>query len=243
MRHFQKVESEDEEEVKEEKKALFSSLKIGTTNVLGNILGRKKEIPVSNAAESSSSTSSEEEAEKEDHERKDPDPETDPNKTRKATRRKRVLMKHADYCFVTRTDTLGIFTKEIDPLVRKGGVYYDVFDKEGDGNKKIVVVYFEDEVIDFMAEILQVKARLNEFDCLVPFRCYAADMFERFNSRQIQSIIMQTFSTEFDIDYLEKSKVILEHFPMHTDDRQAIEESWMKYRWRLAFGFLTGKWE
>jgi len=44
-------------------------------------------------------------------------------------------------------------------------------------------VYFEDQVIDFMAEILNMKARLISYDCMVPFKCYAAEKFERFNSR------------------------------------------------------------
>jgi len=58
---------------------------------------------------------------------------------------------------------------------------------------KYVVVFFEDSFLDLMAEILHVKTRLSNFDCMVDFKCFADDFFEPFNSRQVQSIILQTF--------------------------------------------------
>ena len=46
---------------------------------------------------------------------------------------------------------------------------------------------------------------------------------------------MKTFEMEFDIDYLTKSNVILDHFPTHTEDRDYIIKSWRKYGWYLTF--------
>jgi len=47
----------------------------------------------------------------------------------------------------------------------------------------------------------------------------------------------------FDIGYLVKSKVILEHFPVHSHEaeRSKIITSWNQYGTRLSLGFLTGK--
>lgn len=42
----------------------------------------------------------------------------------------------------------------------------------------IVVLYFDDSVIDLMGEILEVECRLSKFDCSVPYKCYAGDMFD-----------------------------------------------------------------
>ena len=53
----------------------------------------------------------------------------------------------------------------------------------------MVVLYFDDSVIDLMGEIMGIETRVSKSDCQVPFRCYAADMFDQFNSRQHQAII------------------------------------------------------
>ena len=40
------------------------------------------------------------------------------------------------------------------------------------------------------------------------------------------------------MDYMRKSGVILDHFPVHMPERDMIYPSWMEYRWRLAFGMI-----
>ena len=43
-----------------------------------------------------------------------------------------------------------------------------------------------------------------------------------------------------DLDYLKKSGVILDHFPIHMEDRHLVYASWLEYRWRLSSGMLVG---
>ena len=63
-------------------------------------------------------------------------------------------------------------------------------------------------------------------------------MFDQFNSRQHQAIIIDTLESEIDMEYMRKSGVILDHFPVHMPERDYIYPSWMEYRWRLAFGMI-----
>ena len=102
----------------------------------------------------------------------------------------------------------------------------------------MIVLYFDDSVIDLMGEILGIECRLSKYDCQLPFKCYASDMFDQFNARQLQTIILETLEQEMDIDYLVKSGVILNHFPVHLPERKLIYESWLEYRWRLSSGML-----
>lgn len=41
-----------------------------------------------------------------------------------------------------------------------------------------------------------------------------------------------------DIDYLQKSGVITQHFPVHMPERSMILQSWDEYKWRLSRGML-----
>lgn len=101
--------------------------------------------------------------------------------------------KTPDYCIVTRADTLAVLRVELDSLVSRGGVYYSIFDKieapedfekmERDDDVMIIVLYFDDSVIDLMAEILGVEARISKSDCNMAFTCFASDMFDQFNAR------------------------------------------------------------
>jgi len=43
-----------------------------------------------------------------------------------------------------------------------------------------------------------------------------------------------------DIDYLVKSNVILDHFPIHNEDRHKLLGSWKNHRMALSFGMATG---
>jgi len=42
----------------------------------------------------------------------------------------------------------------------------------------MVVLYFDDSIIDTMGEILNVECRLSRYDCVQPFKCYAADLYD-----------------------------------------------------------------
>ena len=57
---------------------------------------------------------------------------------------------------------VGHLKVEIDSLLRDKGVYYSVFDKKIPDEKGtcVLVLYFDDNLIDLYAEINHVKARL-----------------------------------------------------------------------------------
>ena len=100
------------------------------------------------------------------------------------------------------------------------------------------MLFFDDFTIDLQAEIHDVKVRLSNYPVLSEFRCYASDMFEQFNSRQVHSIINNMFDEHMDLDYMMKSHVISDHFPMHTKDRLEINKSWHKNKGWLTFGMI-----
>ena len=134
----------------------------------------------------------------------------------------------------------------LEPLLRSGGIYYSSYDKDGsDGDECILVVYVDDTLLDVMAELLKVRCRMSAHKIMLDFKCYASDLFEQFDNQQTQSIVLQSFNMHFDIGYLVKSKVIKEHFPVHSreEERLKINTSWDQYGTRLAWGFLTGKYE
>ena len=135
------------------------------------------------------------------------------------SRQKKALYNDGDWCFLVTKETWPILRMEMDDLIRRGGVYFSLFKKENDDNKIAVVIYIEDSVLDLMAEIMKIKCRMSNYNVMMEFQCFAADMFDQFNARQKQSIIPQTFEMSFDIEYLVKSKVILEHFPLHETER------------------------
>ena len=59
----------------------------------------------------------------------------------------------------------------------------------------------------------------------------------------MHSIIMTSMNEHMDLDYMVKSHVITDHFPMHARDRTVINESWHKYKLRLASGFIFSGFE
>ena len=108
-----------------------------------------------------------------------------------------------------------------------------------------MVVYVDDILLDVMGEILKVKCRMSDHRCMMEFKCFAADLFEQFDNRQTQSIVLQTFGMHFDLGYLVKSKVVKMHFPVHSreSERNKIIASWRQYGKRLAWGFMSGNFE
>ena len=64
-------------------------------------------------------------------------------------------------------------------------------------------------------------------------------MFEQFNARQHQYIVMTTLKKELDFDYLMQAGVIKQHFPLHMPERIRILESWRDYKYRLSLGMLA----
>lgn len=158
--------------------------------------------------------------------------------------------KTPNYCLVTRVDTLKLLRIELDSLVVRGGVYYSIFRKVndvadfdkpiGEHDTMMVVLYYDDAVIDLMGEIMQLECRVSKADCQLPFQCFAADKFDQFNSRQIQAIVQKTLHEELDLDYLHKAGAVSDHFNVHTAERDRIAISWKEHRFKLMWGMLTG---
>ena len=71
-----------------------------------------------------------------------------------------------DYCIVTRADTLKNLRLELDSLVKQGGVFYSIYDKiekpedfmkeHRGADTMMVVLYFDDSVVDLRGEIMGV---------------------------------------------------------------------------------------
>ena len=105
---------------------------------------------------------------------------------------------------MTRADTVYLLLAQLNSLVSRGGVYYAVYDKievpddfiktTRDQDTMIIVLFFDDSVIDLMGEILDVECRLSKYDCALPYKCYASDMFDSFNARATQTIVLETLS-------------------------------------------------
>ena len=103
------------------------------------------------------------------------------------------------------------------------------------------MLFFDDALIDHKAEELQVQTRLKQFNCLLPFKQHALKLFDQFNSRQVQFIVTETLRNEIDFEFLKKSNVILQHFPVHMPLRKQIYVSWLDYRFRLSLGMLSAR--
>lgn len=71
---------------------------------------------------------------------------------------------------------------ELKSLVERGGIYYDIFTRD-DPETRLVVLFFEDSLLDVEAEVMKLKANLRDFDCLLEFKVYARHYFKNFNAR------------------------------------------------------------
>lgn len=63
----------------------------------------------------------------------------------------------------------------------------------------MLVIYFSNEILDQVAEIQRVKCRLLTFRISTEFKHYASDMFEQFQARQKQYLMLKIFNEEIDI--------------------------------------------
>jgi hypothetical protein len=97
--------------------------------------------------------------------------------------------KTPDYCIVTRAGTLKVLRLELAPLCEEKGFFFevyhevkvkkDIYKTEAKPEEMVRVVIFLDDIkIDTMAELLKVETRLKKYDCTLPFKRYAKDMFE-----------------------------------------------------------------
>ena len=156
-----------------------------------------------------------------------------------------AFFKDPDYCFIVDRTQLRQMREALAPLLKAGGLYFTIHELRGRKDERALVLYFDDVLLDVMGELLKIKCRLSNHKCMLEYKCYASDLFEQFDNTQTQSIVVQTLNMHFDIGYFIKSKIILQHFPMHSheEERNKIVTSWNQYGNRLSVGFLTGKFE
>ena len=87
------------------------------------------------------------------------------------------LYKYPDLALVVNKKALHILKSDMESLVDKGGVYYEVFDRLLDRKKEtcVVVLFFDDSILDLLAETQKLKARMIDYDCRVEFKAFARD--------------------------------------------------------------------
>lgn len=129
-------------------------------------------------------------------------------------RRKYDMLNTPDYIFVCRDTTAHVIERNLNALESLDVSYTTISTEKED--KRLVCVFFSNDTYDVMAEILRVKTRLKMYDYMNEFKGYASELFEQYNSRQAQYIMMKTFERTMDIDYLMKARIIMDHYPLHT---------------------------
>ena len=84
----------------------------------------------------------------------------------------------ADYVFVCTREMWPILRAQMDSLLREGNVFYIKVDKIDDPDTVMIVLTFDDSLIDLLAEIQGIKCRLSSQPALADFKMFASDMFE-----------------------------------------------------------------
>lgn len=127
------------------------------------------------------------------------------------------LYKYPDIALIVNRKALHILKSDMESLIDKGGVYYEVFDRLLDKKKEtcIVVIFFDDSMLDLMAETTKLKARMIDYDCRVEFKAFARDQFKRFSGREVYEIIDNLLEREIDLNCLMRSKVVLDKIYLH----------------------------
>lgn len=62
---------------------------------------------------------------------------------------------------------------ELETLVKRGACFYECFGREGNGPKYqktcLVVLFFDDAIIDAQAEVMKLKSQMKDLPVLVDF--------------------------------------------------------------------------
>jgi hypothetical protein len=97
------------------------------------------------------------------------------------------LYEAPDIALVVKKTGLQTLMKDLKSLIEVGGFYYEVFDLKHprDKDKQVVVLFFDDSLIDLTAEMVKLQARTCEYNCRVEFKAFARQEFERFTGREV----------------------------------------------------------
>lgn len=160
---------------------------------------------------------------------------------------KKRFYKQPDLALVVTKKTFSILKRDLESLISKGGVYYEVFDmaNQEKSEKQVVVIFIDDSMLDLMAETMKMKSRLAEYDCRIEFKTFMREKFERFTGREVQGLLNELLKRDLDLDTLIKSKVVLDILYLHDADCQkSIEKGVSKYQYSLLWSLLWGRgWE
>ncbi len=69
---------------------------------------------------------------------------------------KQRLYKLPDFAFIILKDSKDLIIKDLSSLIERGGVYYEIFERD-DEETLLVVLFFEDSILDCAAEVMQMK--------------------------------------------------------------------------------------
>lgn len=110
---------------------------------------------------------------------------------------------------------------DLKSLLDLKGNYYETFKRE-DKKTTLIVIFLDDPLLDVMAERLQIKTRLKEFDCTHKFKTIVKENYRNFNGRQQSKLIASIIEEQIDLDTMMMNGVIIDHMILH--DRQKLTE-------------------
>lgn len=152
------------------------------------------------------------------------------------------LYDRPDCAIVLKAIALETLKKKLNTMAKKGGFYYQVFDR-GDGSK-LLVLFFDDSMLDVQAEILEMEVAMKNFHCTKKFRVYAREYFQSFNGRQYRDIVMSLLNQHLDLKTLQENNLIHHFIILH--DQKKREYIKTHFWWditKLTFGFIAHSFE
>ena len=88
-----------------------------------------------------------------------------------------------DYLFVVNNERKEILLNQLKSAFLDPDNSVKSFVSSENGEHLIVVIYFPKDVLDKMAEIVDLECKLQDSQHSQPFKTYANDLFERFQAR------------------------------------------------------------
>lgn len=83
--------------------------------------------------------------------------------------KKKRLYAAPDYAMVVTDTSLPILLRDLESFFANGGAYYEFFRMELETDKLVVVIFLDDSLLDALAEIQRMKARMDELNCRTEF--------------------------------------------------------------------------
>ena len=65
--------------------------------------------------------------------------------------------------------------------------------------KKMIVIYFNEDFLDTMAEHEKLKTKMSQYDCVTEFKSHSSDIYEQFDPASMHLLMMRIFNDNFDL--------------------------------------------